>query len=314
MGPAQWLVAMPNAVELDGDKPPEWILLMPGGESFAGRDGRGFRSPGAQAVIAAHASRPDIPIDVNHSEITRALRGEPSPAVGWVRELADRSGELWGRVEWNQAGVEAIVSRKYRYHSPVYIPGGGSDIAYIHSVGLVNSPNLYVPPLSNREERMNVENILQALGLPAAATEQEALAAIKKLANTASADGAVVPRADYDLMADRAKAAEQKVRDRDAQDLRAAAEAAVDGAVKSGKVAPASRDYYLSNCADPEGLQEFKKFAETAPALVTGGAEAPAGSPQTVSASAEEAYLNRQFGLEPEAGAGAGAGDQKEKK
>lgn len=306
MSRAQWVLAMPNAVELDGDRPPEWILLVPRGASIDGRDGRRFRSPGAQAVIAAHANRPDIPIDVNHAEITRALRGEPAPAFGWVRELANRSGEVWGRVEWNQAGAEAIVSRRYRYHSPVYVPDGSSDIAYIHSVGLVNTPNLDVPPLSNREETMNAE-MLQALGLPAAATEQEALAAIRKLTNQASADGAqaTVPRADYDLMANRAKAAERKVLDRDAQDLRAAAEAAVDGAIKAGKVAPASRDYYLRNCATPEKVREFEQFAEAAPALVTGQADAPAGAPQTNAESPEEAYLNRQFRLEP---------DKKEKK
>ena len=307
------ILALLNAAELAADELPEWLLLVPGGRTFRGVDGRRFRSPGAAAVIAAHRNRQDIPIDLNHSEIRRAPFGGESPAVGWIRELQERNGEVWGRAEWNDAGAAAIRSRAYRFHSPVYIPNRRTDIEYIHSVGLVNSPNLPVAPLSNREEQMNFEKIAQALGLPAAASEAQILAAIAQT-NSQSKPEAVemVTKADYELMANRAATAEQKLADRDAADLRRQAEALVDAAIKDAKVAPASRGFYLNRATSAEEIEQLKSFLATAPKVVAGETAAAGAQPNEAGAdrrTPEQIEVDRQLGVdgsaEPQDGAPA---------
>ena len=301
-----------NAAELpqaQADAPPEWLLLLPAGSKVRGRDGRELASPGAQALIAAHASLPDLPVDINHASLWRAMMGDPSPAVGWVRELQEREGAMWGRVEWNPAGERAIAGKEYRYHSPVYLPDPRvrGRIASLHSVALVNTPNLDVPPLSNSTEATMDARILAALGLqPDATTEQviEAIANLRSPQHSPQQGGiATVPKADYDVMANRAKTAEQTLTDRDAAALKAEAEAAVEAAVTKRQISPASRAYYLANCATREGLDAFKEFAAAAPAIIPEGSVAPAGAaPQSAGSqqSAEQQWSDDQLGLEPE--------------
>src|SRR5229473_2555831 len=82
---------------------PEWIELLPAGV-FYGRDGRGpFRLDDPDAVIeSTHALQMNagLPIDYDHATDFGAPEGRPAPAAGWIRELAIRTGALWGRVEW----------------------------------------------------------------------------------------------------------------------------------------------------------------------------------------------------------------------
>ncbi len=261
-----------------GDDPPEWLPLIPAGERFQGRDGRTFRSPGAAQILTAQrANSAMIPVDINHSEVAKAPQGEPSPAVGWIEAFEERNGAVWGRVSWNTEGAELIARKAYRYYSPTFLIDRNAEVRIVHSVGLVNKPNLLVPAL-NREEPMDLKKIAEALGLSANATEAEILAAIaKRPAPNASGEIEMVPKADYDVVMNRAETAEQKLAERDESDLKAEASAAVDGAVKNRKIAPASKGYYLSLCTTREGLDNFKKFAESAPKVIDDQAAAPEG-------------------------------------
>lgn len=56
------------------------------------------------------------------------------------------------------------------------------------------------------------------------------------------------------------------------------ATAAVDAAMKSGKVAPAQKDWALGYAS--QDLAAFTKYVETAPVIATSSAETPAGSPE----------------------------------
>ena len=88
---------------------------------------------------------------MNHAQVHRAPLGDAAPAAGWVEELQERGGATWGRVAWNDSGRQAISSKSYRYYSPTYmVSRPASRIARIHSVGLVNTPNLDVPALNQR--------------------------------------------------------------------------------------------------------------------------------------------------------------------
>jgi len=139
--------------DLSSSAPPQWVMLIPAGE-FSGRDGRGpFRLANPARVIAATEAlglTAGVPIDYDHATDFAAPKGRPAPAAGWIRELAERDGALWGRVEWTPHGAKAITSREYRYISPVFQYSPDGAVTRLLRAGLTNNPNLYLTAISAR--------------------------------------------------------------------------------------------------------------------------------------------------------------------
>lgn len=75
------------------------------------------------------------------------------------------------------------------------------------------------------------------------------------------------------------------------------ATAAVDAAMKAGKVAPAQKDWALGYAS--QNLEEFNKYVEAAPVIATAAAETPAGSPSagTSAVDQSDAEICAQLGL-----------------
>ena len=132
--------------DLSSSAPPQWVMLIPAGK-FSGRDGRGpFRLADPARVIAATEAlglTAGVPIDYDHATDFAAPEGRPAPAAGWIRELAERAGALWGSVEWTPHGAKAITSREYRYISPVFQYSPDGAVTRLLRAGLTNNPNLY---------------------------------------------------------------------------------------------------------------------------------------------------------------------------
>ncbi len=295
----------------EGDAAPEWVQLLPAGPSVKGRDGRGWAVSAPDRLVAAHAQRgADLPIDFEHSTQIKGAKGEPAPAVGWIKSLeARQGGEIWGRVAWNAEGAAAVTSRAYRYLSPVFrFDPKTAEIIGLVSAGLTNQPNLHLVALNAEEPEEEIPDmdkaVLEALGLKADATAADAVVAINRIQqerNTAlnSANPELfVPKADHELALNRITAFEA------ADKIRADAEIvqAVDGAVAAGKIAPASKDYHLASCRADGGLERFRAMVAAAPQIT-----APA-APQTHTdadpgkavLSEEELAVCRQLGLTPE--------------
>jgi phage I-like protein len=139
--------------DLSSSAPPQWVMLIPAGE-FSGRDGRGpFRLADTASVIAATEAlgmTAGVPIDYDHATDFAAPKGRPAPAAGWIRELQERDGALWGRVEWTPHGAKAITSREYRYISPVFQYSSDGGVTRLLRAGLTNNPNLYLTAISAR--------------------------------------------------------------------------------------------------------------------------------------------------------------------
>lgn len=142
-----------NEARIGRDEFPEWIKLIPAG-TFGTRDGRGpFVNAQPDAVIAAAKAldlEEGLPIDVNHATDFAAPEGRPSPAAGWIKELQNRAGEIWGRIEWTDLGKEACAKGpngeppKYRYVSPVFQYDDDTGlVTSLMRAGLTNNPNLY---------------------------------------------------------------------------------------------------------------------------------------------------------------------------
>lgn len=260
---------------------PKWIELLPVGPHLKGRDGREWMLIDPQIVIAAFAERGlSLPVDYEHSTEYKGPFGDPAPAVGWIEELEVRDGAVWGRVEWTEEGRKAVEKREYRYLSPVfdYTPEG-RHILRLTSVGLTNMPNLPLTALNNqqKESKMSLKAICQALGLKEDASEQDVLTAIAgKNADLESAKNRqtqpdltkFVPRAEFDRVTERATNAEQKLADRESADLDAQISTKIDAAVKDGKIAPASKDYFTAMCRTEGGLAQFDSFVANAPKVV----------------------------------------------
>ncbi len=135
---------------------PECIELLPAGD-FAGRDGRGpFRLSNPMGVIAATDDlRMDagLPIDYDHATDFAAPSGRPAPAAGWIHSIEVRDGAIWGNVEWTVHGRAAVVTREYRYISPVFEYSEDGEVQRLLRAALTNNPNLYLTAISARAAR-----------------------------------------------------------------------------------------------------------------------------------------------------------------
>ncbi len=209
--------------DLSSSAPPQWVMLIPAGE-FSGRDGRGpFRLADPVRVIAATEGlglAAGVPIDYDHATDFAAPEGRPAPAAGWIRELAERAGALWGCVEWTPHGAKAITSREYRYISPVFQYSPDGAVTRLLRAGLTNNPNLYLTAISARavagmaapdaglqhqaaarnaagaelgqgDEAMDtlLQQLCEMLGLDDDASPEEVLAAVRAMSESAHGDG-----------------------------------------------------------------------------------------------------------------------------
>jgi hypothetical protein len=137
--------------------PPEWIEILPLG-TFDGRDGRGPFRANAQKILAgtrALQMSAGLPIDWDHDTDL----ANDSRAAGWMREFKADGDVLMTRVEWTQKGAASVVSREYRYISPVYqfkadnpdAPAAkqSGEITAILRAGLTNNPNLVLTAINS---------------------------------------------------------------------------------------------------------------------------------------------------------------------
>lgn len=263
---------------------PGAIPLIPAGPAVKGRDGREwtFDQPSINAVLNAFGQRGvDLPIDWEHATQYRAPKGEPAPAAGWITALNVRGGALWADVQWTDRGHDQVLNREYRYISPVFDfdPASGRIVRLV-SAGLTNTPNLHLQAL-NQEASMSrspalAAAITGALGLAADASDDAIASAINQLmsdrdtalnSERAPSLERYVPRADYDALSTRATNAEQQLRERDEAAHKASVDAAIDGALKSGKITPATAEYHRASCSDRSGLERFQQFVAAAPVV-----------------------------------------------
>lgn len=289
---------------------PEWIQLTPSGPDIEGRDGRAFTLTNPEAVIDAfRANEADLPVDFEHSTQVKGANGEPAPAIGWIKDMDVRDGAIWAKVDWTEAGREAIAAREYRYVSPVFhfIQTVG-DIVEMVSAGLTNQPNLKMAALNSQgtEDPMD-EEIRAALGLGIGATSAQAVSAITALKgerdtalNRAETPDPTkfVPRADYDLAMNKIKGFEEA----GAEAFKTAVNSAVDAAVEAGKIAPASKDYHIAACSDQTALDAFNDMVAATPVIagrsgLDGKPPNPGGAPDL---DADTLAVCRQVGLTPE--------------
>ncbi|NMY01471.1 hypothetical protein HBO12_00785 [Pseudomonas sp. WS 5059] len=270
-----------SATVSDG-KAPEWVELIPPGPNVTGRDGRQWlfdEQAGILVQSSFHGRAIDLPIDWEHATQHRASKGESAPAAGWIKQLELRNGALWGLVDWTPRASEQVINREYRFLSPVFdFDPDTTRIARLVSAGLTNKPNFLLTALNQENTEVTPVTLspalLTALGLPATATEEQALAATAQLKATAQATNTekpnleqFMPRADYDGVLLRATNAEQALADQKKTAHNKQVDALITSATQAGKITPATADYHRAACQDETGLARFKAFVDAAPVV-----------------------------------------------
>lgn len=171
---------------------PNRILVIPWGDVESKNRSFTFRSEDAKTVIESFRSHGvDLPIDIEHSTwlADTTKKGEPAPAVGWIKSLDAVDGVgLFADVEWNEAGGRYLANREYRYCSPViWHEKETGRVLELHSVGLVNKPAIAgMQALVNKETAMDSQKLDNArwfLNLETAATAEEIAAGLEKYAS-----------------------------------------------------------------------------------------------------------------------------------
>ncbi|WP_018694434.1 phage protease [Algicola sagamiensis] len=263
---------------------PDWVELIPPGQHVVGRDARHWVNDSPYQLIQAfNHNGADLPIDIEHATEFKAPNGEPAPAVGWIKEIEVREmNAIWGRVEWNAQGKKLIKEKSYRYLSPVFLVDRETTrIKKLCSAGLTNQPNLHLTALNQRqstgEKPMALAlAIATVLGLSSDSTEEQAVYAINTLktdkekalnhAQNPSLEK-FVPRADHDVALNRAKEAEQKIKDIEEKSLNQKIEQEIESALIAGVITPATADYHRANCQQEGGLGRFQAYVKAAPEI-----------------------------------------------
>ena len=271
-------VKLINRSELESGVVPEWVEMLPSGPVVKGRDGRAFFNTKPEKIIEAfQANKAPLPIDIEHATEVKATNGEPAPAVGWMEELENRGGAIWARVDWTEEGKKLIGSRAYRFLSPVLLcEKETKTVLAIDSAGLTNKHNLHLTALNHEQKGTTMKDLLKFLGLDENASEEAAINAVKKIqgdletatnrAKTPDLEK-FVPKADYAQAMTRASNAEAKLEEKNKAELETSINAEIDAALKAGKIAPASKDFYVAMCQMAGGLDKFKDFVKTAPVI-----------------------------------------------
>lgn len=108
-----------------------------------------------------------------------------------------------------------------------------------------------------------------------------------------------VPRADYDAMASRLAEFEAGA---EAAPAEADVAEAVDAAIATARIAPASRDHYIGMCSTQKGFDSFKAFAKSGPKVVATTADKSLNKPATAGSqlSSAEIAVCRSMGISQE--------------
>ena len=279
--------------------------------------------------------------DYEHQTDFAPKNGQPAPAAGWIEAMETRDDGIYARVAWTAKAREMIEAGEYRYVSPVFRHTKSGEVLTIDRAALTNNPDLEVRALARRDseeegtmDEDEIKALCSALGLkedaePAAIVKaaQDQAAALKTAAQAGEAgttalasmaalvdlnaqaapeavatavaarlkaNGQTVPLEQYRALATRLEKLETNSAEKDAKDL-------VEGALRAGKIVPASRDWALSYCRDDRA--GFEAFLAAAPVIVAPGAETTGQPARTKGAALDEAQLAlcSQLGLDPEA-------------
>lgn len=270
----------------------------------------------------------DLCFDYDHAMAAPGwMRPDPAAsgaAAGWFT-LKIIDGAIYADgIQWTPRAKAALLAREYRYCSPAFRTTGDGRIASVWNCALTNVPatkkmdaimasrvGLNLTP----EEVLMNPLLLSLLSLGADASEEDVNKALRALDNNMrglmALTGTTTPAAALAQVQTYKTAAEQgvkatqqaaelavQVQTLTAEKRTTALSALVEEGIKAGKIAPALKEWALSQT--PEGL---KAFLDKAPVVVPQGEVKDPGkkdAPGQVALTQEQLAVAAQMGLSPE--------------
>ncbi|KEG17053.1 phage protease [Bartonella bacilliformis] len=260
-----WLIDLCQDISIK--QAPEWVQILPKAPHVKARDGREWHYNPKTILKAFAANKGPLVIDYEHGQHHRARNGLEAPASGWIEELAERSGAIWGRVKWTSMASHKIINQEYRYLSPEFRHSKDGEILNLAGAGLVNRPALVMTALSSQqpfthlitpmEKYMDFTAIASALSLAKDAMPDEILASIAAREKERVELSAQLTEARNYLAL---LQAEQK---------NTAIDRLLDKAIEEGKILPAARREYHALCVLEGGIEHFQALVEKLPVFAS---------------------------------------------
>lgn len=302
------------------------VRLFPAGE-FRSADGSGrpvdapaWRMDAALAanLIARANARSDRKvIDYEHQTLKASDNGQPAPAAGWISALEWRPDGLYMIPDWTDKAAAMIAGKEYRYISPVFTYDAQGNVLDLLHAGLTNFAGLDGLTdlaalsahfnLSSTKETHSMKKLLEALGLSADASEDQALAALKGLSDSLAAqagsiaalkaqthDPAKYVPIETHVQTQNALAALTAKVDQDERDM------LVETALSDGRILPAQEEYWRAQPV--ASLKAYLEVAQPVAALSgtqTGGKQ-PGGKPGDGGLDEGQLAACRAMGVKPE--------------
>lgn len=296
-----------TAIELNRDGAlPQSVKLCPisrNGKLVKGRDGREFLIEGEKVAKATNGRGLKVVLDCNHASYSFGS-AESLAAYGWLDNLRVEGNYLVADLELTDKGKNAIESRHFRYLSPAFAMNGSAEVAFVHSVGLVNHPNLKLPALNKKNNQIKEKKEAEMPG----EKNKEADPAVE--GNAELLKGTLAENAELRLAQKNQEAKIAELEGKLAEQEKAAAELAVNGMLDAAeaehKIAPAQRE--ALKAVGLNSQEQLKNLLASMPvqanlqalAQESGPAGSPAGGNGAVSLNAEQKELAKAYGMSEE--------------
>ncbi len=228
------------------------VHLLPIGAVKAA-DGRHWSLNDPAQFIARtkdHARGRPLAVDYEHQTELAVANGQAAPAAGWINDICERDGGIWGRVDWTDRAAEYLSNREYRFISPTFTYE--KDTRALHCLvgaGLTNRPALTLTALAKDQIHMDRDQaqaeLRELLGLSGDAGLDAVVESVRTLtqqtATAAAQPDRFVPIDVFEQVTAQLNQLSQGV----------SAEAAaicVDREIAAGRVVPALREWAVSLC------------------------------------------------------------------
>ena len=155
--------------ELDYEFDDRWVMIAPIGE-YDGTTTTGevvkeiFNVEDyEQIVFKFHEDGIELPLDRDHASMKKPLERD-TQAYGWIYDLrlmsggADDYNGLYAKFRWTDEGRNLVLSRAYRFLSPVFTLSEDGHPTSLVNVALTNRPNFDLPPIFNTVSSAEAEN------------------------------------------------------------------------------------------------------------------------------------------------------------
>lgn len=146
-----------------------WTMIAPLGE-YIGTTTTGetvkeiFNAEDYEKIVFKfHADGIELPLDRDHASMKKPLERD-TQAYAWITDLrlmsggADAYNGLYAKFRWTDEGRNLVLSRAYRFLSPVFTLSEDGHPTALLNVALTNRPNFDLPPIFNTEAAAEAAN------------------------------------------------------------------------------------------------------------------------------------------------------------